>query len=111
MDEFEDFGQILDINIRRRIGKSFCNGYVKMKNRSIAEQAIDGIQNKKYLLFFFFLIKKLFLFVLNGFNFKINRLGWKVSLYDRDNDDRRSRYSNHSRSRSNVIFLYILFFT
>jgi len=48
LDEFQDFGQVLDINIKRRSGKSYCNGYVKMKNRVIAEQAIDGIQNKKY---------------------------------------------------------------
>lgn len=47
MDEFEDYGQVLDINIRRRSGKSYCNGFVKMKNRSNADQAIDGIQNKK----------------------------------------------------------------
>jgi RNA recognition motif-containing protein len=47
-DEFENFGQILDLNIKRRTGKNYCYGYVKMKNKSAAEQAIDGIQNKKY---------------------------------------------------------------
>ena len=47
MDEFEDYGQILDINIKRKSGKSYCYGYVKMKNRNVAEQAINGIQNKK----------------------------------------------------------------
>jgi len=48
MDEFEDFGQILDIIICRKSGKNYNNGYVKMKNRSIADQAIEGILNKKY---------------------------------------------------------------
>ncbi len=48
MDEFEDYGQVFDVNIKRRTGKSYCNGYVKMKNRIIADQAINGVENKKY---------------------------------------------------------------
>lgn len=56
MDEFQDFGQVLDINIKRKSGKSYCNGYVKMKNRISAEQAIDGIQNKKYYLYLLILL-------------------------------------------------------
>jgi RNA recognition motif-containing protein len=75
MDEFKYFGDVLDISLRRKNGRSNYFGYVVMKSRSAAERAMKEI-NKS--------------------------LDWRVTLYDKDEkrDRHRSKSSSFSRSRS-----------
>lgn len=76
LEEFKHYGEVLDISMKRNNDRSNFFGYVVMKNKSAGELAMAQI-NKN--------------------------LGWKITLYERDNrlDNNRNREDSESLSQSN----------
>ncbi len=75
IEEFKYYGEVVDISIKRKNGKSNYFGYVIMRSRNSAEKAMKEI-SKSY--------------------------GWKITLYEKEDrrDKHRSKSSSKSRSRS-----------
>jgi hypothetical protein len=46
MDEFRRYGEVLDLSIKRNNGKGNYYGYVIMKSKSAAEQAVQSISKQ-----------------------------------------------------------------
>jgi RNA recognition motif-containing protein len=76
MDEFKYYGEVIDISVKRKNGKSNYFGYIIMRSRSSAEKAMKEISKS---------------------------FGWKITLYEKEERSRekhRSKSSSRSRSRS-----------
>ena len=46
MEEFKRYGDVIDLNIKRKNGKSNYYGYVLMKSKTSAEQATNHISKQ-----------------------------------------------------------------
>jgi hypothetical protein len=50
MEEFKRYGEVLDLQIKRKDNKSNYHGYVIMRSKSAAEKAFHQI-SKEYIIF------------------------------------------------------------